>query len=77
MLTIKCARCRRKLFRYLKVGKGRVLHCWKTRITKDYSIREGNRVLCKCGNLIGIEDQKYIKMHRSAFFYTGTKTTKV
>ena len=48
MLTIKCAKCKRKIFRYLKVGKGRVLHCWKGRITRDYSIREGNKVLCEC-----------------------------
>ena len=27
MLTIKCAKCKGKVFRYLKIGKGRVLHC--------------------------------------------------
>jgi len=73
MLTIKCAKCKRKLFRYLKIGKGRVLHCWKNRVIKDCSMREGNKVLCKCGNLIGVEEEKYIKMRQSSFFSTGTK----
>jgi hypothetical protein len=71
VLTIRCAKCKRKIFRYFKLGKGRVLHCWKNHIEKDCSTREGNRVLCKCGNLIGIEQDKYIKMRQAAFFHTG------
>jgi len=73
MLTIKCVKCKRKIFRYFKLGKGRVLHCWTNRIEKDYSTREGNRVLCKCGNLIGLEQDKCIKMRQAAFFHTGKK----
>jgi hypothetical protein len=73
MLTIKCVKCKRKIFRYLKLGKGRVLHCWKSRIDKDYSIREGNKVLCECGNLIGVEQSKWIKLRQASFFNTGTK----
>ncbi|KPL14340.1 hypothetical protein AMJ74_03600 [candidate division WOR_3 bacterium SM1_77] len=73
MLTIKCVKCKRKIFRYLKLGKGRVLHCWKSRIDKDYSIHEGNKVFCKCGNLIGVEGQKWIKLRQASFFHTGTK----
>ncbi|MDH4211204.1 MAG: hypothetical protein OEV79_07115 [candidate division WOR-3 bacterium] len=76
MLTIKCARCKGKIFRYLKVGKGHVLRCYKSRISRDYSIREGSEVLCRCGNLIGIEADKCIKMRRNAFFHTGTKVSK-
>ena len=73
MLTIKCARCRGKLFRYLKLGEGRVLRCYKGRIKNDHTVRNGRKVLCQCGNLIGIDEQKYIKMRPAAFFHTGTK----
>jgi hypothetical protein len=73
MLTIKCARCKGKLSRYLKLGKGRVLRCYKSRIKNDRSVRNGRQVLCQCGNLIGIDEQKWIKMRPAAFFHTGTK----
>ncbi len=53
MLTIKCAKCRKPVFKYTKVGKGRALRCYKSRILKDYTRRDGSKVLCQCGNLIG------------------------
>jgi len=71
MITIKCAKCKSKVFRYLKIGKGRVLHCWKGRIVKDYSIREGNEVKCQCGNLIGIDEGKWVNMKQRSFIYSG------
>ena len=71
MITIKCAKCKSKVFRYLKIGKGRVLHCWKGRIVKDYSIREGSEVKCQCGNLIGIDEGKWVDMKRRSFIYSG------
>ncbi|UCG30553.1 MAG: hypothetical protein JSV53_01360 [candidate division WOR-3 bacterium] len=77
MLTIKCSRCKGKIFRYLKVGKGQVLRCYKTRISRDNSIREGAKVLCRCGNLIGIEERNWIKMRKTAFFHTGTKINRL
>jgi hypothetical protein len=73
MLTIRCAKCKGKIFRYQKLGKGRVLHCWQKRIIRDYGLREGNKVLCKCGNLIGIDEGKWVKMRQGSFIYTGTK----
>ncbi len=74
MITIKCAKCNGKVFRYVKVGKGRLLHCWKGRIMKDFSIRDGNKVRCQCGNLIGIDEGKWIKMKQHSFIYSGTRT---
>jgi hypothetical protein len=67
IITIKCAKCKRKIFRYLKIGKGKVLHCWRGRIIKDYSTRDGNEVKCQCGNLIGIDEGKWIKMKQHSF----------
>jgi DNA-directed RNA polymerase subunit H (RpoH/RPB5) len=72
MITIKCAKCRKKIFRYIKVGKGQLWHCWKDRIIKDYSIKEGNKVKCQCGNLIGIDEGKWIKLKRNSITYSGT-----
>jgi len=67
IITIKCAKCKSKIFRYLKIGKGRVLRCWKARIIKDYSVNNGSEVKCQCGNLIGIDEGQWIKMKQHSF----------
>jgi hypothetical protein len=73
MLTIRCAKCKAKIFRYLKIGKGRLLHCWKDRIKKDFSIHNGDTITCQCGNIIGRDEGKWIKMKQHTFVYSGTK----
>ncbi len=74
MLTIKCARCKNKLIKYLKIGKGKVLRCHKSRISNWYELEEVNgNYCCSCGNIIGINKGKFIKMNRHEFTYTGTK----
>ena len=72
MLTIRCSKCKRKLFKYRKIGKGRVLRCWKDRIVEDYTVHEGDVVKCSCGNTIGLDKGLFIKMKQSAFTYSGT-----
>jgi hypothetical protein len=74
MLTIRCAKCRAKIFKYKKVGKGRVLHCWKGRILEDHSVRNGAEARCTCGNLIGVDERKWIKMKQNAFTCSGSVT---
>jgi hypothetical protein len=76
MIIIKCARCKGKIFKYVKVGKGRVLLCWKERIVEDYSVRDGSEVRCRCGNLVGIEEGKWVRMKQRSFIYSGTTTKK-
>jgi DNA-directed RNA polymerase subunit RPC12/RpoP len=73
MLTIKCARCKRKIFKYEKIGKGKVLRCYKDKIKEDHSIHDGNLIKCSCGNIIGRIEANHIKMKQHAFIYTGTK----
>ncbi len=73
MITIKCAKCKAKLFRYLKMGKGQVRHLWPDRIVEDFSIRNGSEVKCRCGNIIGKDEKKWIKVKQSAFTHTGRK----
>ena len=74
MLVIKCAACKRKLWNYDKIGQGKVLRCYKDRITKTYSFdQDGGKVKCLCGKAIGIDEGSHIKMIEKAFVYTGTK----
>jgi len=72
MIIVKCAKCKRKIFRYLKLGKGKLWHCWKDRIIEDKSTREENEIKCRCGNLVGIDEGKWIKMKQHSFTYSGT-----
>lgn len=71
MIIIKCAKCKAKLFRYVKIGKGRVLHLWPGRIVEDLSVRDGDGVKCQCGNVIGKDEGKWLKMKQGAFTRTG------
>ena len=72
MITIKCARCKRRLLRYAKMKRGRVLHCYKDRISKDWTVRVGDEVRCECGNVIGVDEGRWIKMRQGSFIHTGT-----
>ena len=74
MITIKCAHCKKKIFKYKKIGKGRLWHCWKDRIIEDQSVREGSKIKCQCGNLIGIDEEKWIKMKQNSYNLSGTIT---
>ena len=74
MLTIKCAACKRKLWKYDKVGTGEVLRCHKSRIEQSYETeQEGDKVLCPCGKVIGIDKGGFIKMIKKSFVYSGQK----
>ncbi len=74
MLTIRCAACKGKLWRYDKLGQGDVLRCHKKRIVKMYGAleREG-RIYCACGKDIGIDKGTFFKMIARAFTCKGTK----
>ena len=77
MLTIKCAACKQKLWKYDKIGPGEVLRCHKDRITKSYVLIErNNKIQCQCGKNIGIDKGRHIKMISKAFVYTGTKRNR-
>ncbi len=74
MLTIKCAGCKNKLFKYEKIGQGEVLRCYKSKIKKFYKYTERNASLyCICGQKIATETNKYFKMIQGNFIYTRTK----
>lgn len=76
MIIIRCSRCKAKIFRYVKLGKGKVLRCYKDRIEADLSIHRDDQILCACGNLIGVDEGRYIKMVQGAFTFTGRVTGK-
>lgn len=72
MLTIRCSKCRKKLFKYEKIGKGRLLHLWKSRIKEIYHIViKDKNYFCECGNLIGVDVGIYIKLKKGSFTYSG------
>jgi hypothetical protein len=76
MLTIRCSKCKAKIMKYEKIGKGKVLRCWKNRIKRIYEAEiSDNKLICEsCGNVIGEIHDNYIKMNGDAFTYTGIKT---
>lgn len=77
MLTIRCAACKRKLWKYDKIGKGQVLRCHKSRIERVYIFEESDgKIVCKCGKEIGIDKGPYVKMVAKAFVYSGEKRSK-
>ncbi|MCB2183307.1 MAG: hypothetical protein KQH63_14835 [Desulfobulbaceae bacterium] len=74
MLVLKCAACKRKLWRYDKIGPGEVLRCHKSRIQKMYGSKmDGHKIQCVCGKDVGIDKGTFYKMIAKAFTYSGTK----
>ncbi len=78
MLTIKCARCKTKIMKYKKIGRGNVLRCYKDRITRLYDAEIADNLLqCGgCGNTIGEIEEKQVNMNQDAFTYSGHKIRK-
>ena len=75
MLIIRCSACKRKLWRYDKIGPGEVLRCHKGRIKKVFlaAVGDNDRIYCTCGKDIGIDKGSFYKMIAKAFTYRGTK----
>jgi hypothetical protein len=74
VLILKCAACKRKLWRYDKIGPGEVLRCHKDRIQKMYNSQmNGTKIQCRCGKDVGIDKGTFYKMIAKAFTYSGTK----
>ena len=77
MLVIRCAACKRKLWRYDKLGPGEVLRCHKHRIDRFYDFEpHGEKIHCACGKPIGIDKGSFFKMIAKSFTYKGTKRNK-
>jgi hypothetical protein len=38
IMAIKYTQCKVKIFKYAKIGKGKLWHRWKERIVEDHSI---------------------------------------
>ncbi len=75
MLILKCSACRRKLWKYYKLGQGEVHRCHKDRIKKVWNMEERDgKVFCPCGKAVGIDRGSYFAMDKKAFTYKGTKS---
>ena len=73
MIIIKCSKCNKKLFKYIKIGKGRLLHCWKDRIVENTTIMKNNKIFCNCGNPIGIDEKSHYKLKKNSIIIKGLK----
>ena len=74
MLTIHCAACKKKLWKYEKIGHGHVVRCHKERITKNYYFTvKDHKIHCQCGKVIGIDKGSHYRMISNSFTHTGTK----
>lgn len=62
-IIIRCDACKQKIFKYKKVGRGHILRCYKSRILEDNAIYKNGKVICPCGNEIGVDKGRYIKMN--------------
>jgi hypothetical protein len=77
MLVIRCAACKRKLWRYDKIGPGEVLRCHKDRIDRVWeAVEKDGRIFCNCGKDVGIDKGTFYKMIAKAFTSKGTKRSK-
>lgn len=77
MLTLHCAACKKKLWKYEKKGHGHVVRCHKERITKWYDIEvRDHKIHCLCGKVIGIDKGSHYRMVSNSFTHTGTKMNK-
>jgi hypothetical protein len=79
MLTLRCAGCRSKLFKYAKLGQGEVHRCHKSRMEKPAGVRqEEDRLLCRgCGATLGLDKGSHYSMNKGSFTYKGTKVNKL
>ncbi len=74
MLTVRCAACRQKLWKYDKVGRGQLLRCHKDRITPLHTLpQKDGKIYCFCGKPVGIEKGTSISMISGAFIHSGSK----
>lgn len=77
MLTIHCAACKKKLWKYDKIGHGHLVRCHKGRIKNWYFTEHiGHKIHCTCGKEIGIDKGTFYRMIANAFTHTGTKRHK-
>ena len=63
IIIIRCDKCKSKIFKYEKVGRGHILRCHKKQIIEDDAIYNNKKVFCQCGNEIGVDKGRYIKMN--------------
>ena len=57
VIDVEC-RCGNQLFQYFKVGKGKLIKCYLSRILKDWvdvkNLQVGEKPVCpQCSNIIG------------------------
>lgn len=74
MLLIRCARCKRKLWKYRKIGPGQLLVCHKDRVSRVWEYtRDGEDLLCVCGTRVAIDKGDHLKIIGTAITASGER----
>ncbi|WP_062264509.1 hypothetical protein [Endozoicomonas arenosclerae] len=82
MLVFKCARCKKKLWKYLKIGKGSVVRIHKSRISKHYmdlnleGLDMDEKIFCTCGQPLGNNKGSFISVAKNSLVSSGSKENK-
>jgi DNA-directed RNA polymerase subunit RPC12/RpoP len=64
LLSIHCQHCGTQIMSYVKIGKGRLIRCWKNRIIEDTTIKKDSLIYCPCGQLVGIDKNMFISLKK-------------
>lgn len=62
VMTLRCPQCHLKVFKYLKMGKGKLIKCFKDRILDSRAVEKDGEVFCPCGHRMGRDQGDHIKM---------------
>ncbi len=62
-MTIRCKGCKKKLFKYKKIGRGWLIRMHKSKIKSDHAEYRDGYVFCSCGKKFGRDDGDYIKVY--------------
>ncbi len=82
MLILKCAKCKKKLWKYEKIGKGEVIRLHKDRITRHYldinleGLAMDEKLFCVCGQPLAHNKGSCITLVKKGILATGTKDNK-
>ena len=70
-MVIKCAKCKTKIIKYNKIGKGKILKFIKSRILKWYIVIPEEEIRCTCGEVIAVDKGNHYATNLKSFTSHG------
>ena len=62
VMVVRCPECKKKAFKYLKVGRGKVIRCYKDRIRDDRTTHKQKAIYCPCGHRLALDRDDHWKI---------------